>query len=113
MTTGAPPLQHLKQMAKATWMAGDFGEIARYNQETGIAFVERLGLTPGAKVLDVGCGTGNQSLPAARKGAHVTAVDIAPNLLTRRRSERGPRNSTSSSGRAMPKRCHSATTNST
>jgi|SRR5271157_4887375 len=82
MTTGAPPLQHLKQMAKATWMAGDFGEIARYNQEAGIAFVERLGLTPGAKVLDVGCGTGNQSLPAARKGAHVTAVDIAPNLLT-------------------------------
>ena len=33
------------------------------------------------KVLDVGCGTGNQAVPAARAGADVTAVDIAPNLL--------------------------------
>jgi len=81
MAAGAPPLQQLKQMAKTTWMAGDFGEIARYNEDAGIAFIERLGLTPGARVLDVGCGTGNQSLPAARKGARVTAIDIAPNLL--------------------------------
>ena len=82
MTGGAPPLQDLKLMMKATWMAGDFGEIARYNEEAGVVFVERLGLAPGAKVLDVGCGTGNQSLPAARKGARVTAIDIAQNLLT-------------------------------
>jgi ubiquinone/menaquinone biosynthesis C-methylase UbiE len=35
----------------------------------------------GSKVLDVACGTGNLSLPAARSGADVTGVDIAPNLV--------------------------------
>jgi SAM-dependent methyltransferase len=44
-------------------------------------FIERLNLQPGTKVLDVACGTGNLTLPAARTGAQVTGVDIAPNLL--------------------------------
>jgi SAM-dependent methyltransferase len=33
------------------------------------------------KVLDVACGTGNLSIPAAKAGAEVTGVDIAPNLI--------------------------------
>jgi SAM-dependent methyltransferase len=33
------------------------------------------------RVLDVACGSGNQSIPAARTGAEVTGVDIAPNLI--------------------------------
>jgi len=37
------------------------------------------------KVLDVACGTGNQSIPAARTGAQVTGLDIAPNLLEQAR----------------------------
>jgi ubiquinone/menaquinone biosynthesis C-methylase UbiE len=37
------------------------------------------------KVLDVACGTGNTALPAARRGAVVTGVDIAPNLLEQAR----------------------------
>ena len=32
-------------------------------------------------MLDVACGTGNLSLPAARAGALVTGIDIAPNLI--------------------------------
>jgi ubiquinone/menaquinone biosynthesis C-methylase UbiE len=36
-------------------------------------------------VLDVACGTGNLAIPAARKGAQVTGVDIAPNLLSQAR----------------------------
>ena len=38
-------------------------------------------LRPGERVLDVGCGTGNVALIAARAGAHVTGVDPAPRLL--------------------------------
>ena len=38
-------------------------------------------LTPGTLVLDVACGSGNLSLPAARTGAIVTGLDIAPNLI--------------------------------
>ncbi|MGC1678587.1 MAG: class I SAM-dependent RNA methyltransferase [Candidatus Binataceae bacterium] len=35
-------------------------------------------LTPGAKLLDLFCGSGNFSLPAARRGARVTGVDSDP-----------------------------------
>jgi magnesium-protoporphyrin O-methyltransferase len=36
----------------------------------------------GARLLDAGCGTGALTLEAARRGAEVVAVDIAPSLLT-------------------------------
>lgn len=76
----------LKSRLKATWMAGDFGLIAK-SYETGAAeFVRRLGLLPGKKVLDVACGTGNLSVPAARTGAVVTGVDIVTNLLEQART---------------------------
>lgn len=35
----------------------------------------------GARILDAGCGVGQLSVEAARRGAEVIAVDIAPNLL--------------------------------
>jgi SAM-dependent methyltransferase len=82
MAAGAPELSELKQKLKAVWTTGDFGKIAPLIQLEADAFVARLDLKPGMKVLDVGCGTGNQSLPAARTGARVTGVDIAPNLLS-------------------------------
>ncbi len=66
-------------------MAGDFGQIARLNEKAGEDFVGRLDLRPGMRVLDVACGTGNQSLPAARTGAEVIGLDIAPNLLEQAR----------------------------
>ncbi len=47
--------------------------------------MERLSIASGMNVLDVACGTGNTALPAARKGARVTGVDIAPNLLEQAR----------------------------
>ena len=37
-------------------------------------------------MLDVACGTGNLSIPAARAGALATGVDIATNLLEQARS---------------------------
>ena len=74
-------LQDLKQRMKSQWMAGDFGKLAPHIQHEAGAFVSRLELEPGMNVLDIGCGTGNQSIPAARTGAIVTGVDIAPNLL--------------------------------
>lgn len=78
-------LAELKQRLRATWMDGDFGEIAKLNSRGAESFIERLHLKPGTKVLDVACGTGNQSIPAIRAGAEVIGVDIAPNLLEQAR----------------------------
>ena len=75
----------LKTRLRATWIAGDFGEIAKYYTDEAEAFINRLNLRPGMKVLDVACGTGNLALPAARAGADVTGVDIAPNLVEQAR----------------------------
>lgn len=76
-----PEFGALKTRLRATWIAGDFGQIAKATAAGAEEFIRRLDLRPGMKILDVACGTGNQALPAARLGAHVTGVDIAPNLL--------------------------------
>ena len=71
---------------KALWEQGDFIRIAATMRESGEAVVAGLGITPGMKVLDVACGTGNSAIPAARRGAQVIGVDIAPNLLEQARA---------------------------
>jgi SAM-dependent methyltransferase len=55
----------------------------------GPRLVEACGIGPGMRVLDVGAGTGNASLPAAERGATVTASDLTPELLEagRRRAD--------------------------
>ncbi|MDQ1410602.1 MAG: hypothetical protein QOJ41_2337, partial [Acidobacteriaceae bacterium] len=86
MATSGPPIEQLKKNMKAAWMAGDFGQIARYNEEEAEQFIKRLEIRRGADVLDVACGTGNTAIPAAREGANVIGVDIAPNLLEQARA---------------------------
>lgn len=80
-----PDLAQLKAGMKAVWMAGDFGQIAQHTTEAANHFVQQMAIPPGARVLDVACGTGNTALPAARTGAEVTGVDIATNLLEQAR----------------------------
>jgi SAM-dependent methyltransferase len=76
----------LKGKLRSMWIAGDFGRIAIFQASEGEKFVGRLGLRPGMRVLDVACGTGNLAIPAARLGATVTGVDIAPNLVEQARA---------------------------
>lgn len=76
-----PEMEALKTKLKATWISGDFGKIAESFTYGAAKFVERLNLKPGMRVLDAACGSGNQSIPAARAGARVVGIDIAPNLL--------------------------------
>ena len=49
-------------------------------------FFERLGVKPGSRLLDVGCGAGQLALIAARAGAKVTGCDIAMNWLEKARA---------------------------
>ncbi|MEA2365685.1 MAG: hypothetical protein QOE69_1003 [Thermoleophilaceae bacterium] len=63
------------------WDAGDFAAVAERVTESGELLVERAGVAPGMDVLDVACGTGNAAIPAAKAGARVTGLDLAPGLL--------------------------------
>ena len=86
MQSAVAGLEQLKQRMRGTWMAGDFGQIARYSAQGAEEFVSRLPISSNTRVLDVACGTGNLAIPATRKGADVTGIDIAPNLLEQARS---------------------------
>src|SRR2546425_9277266 len=66
---------------KALWEKGDFTRVAETMRASGEALVARLGITPGLRVLDLGCGDGTTALPEARLGADVLGVDIARNLV--------------------------------
>lgn len=66
---------------KALWEKGDFTRLAAAMRDSGDALVETLGITPGMRVLDLGCGDGTTALPEAMRGAEVLGVDIASNLV--------------------------------
>jgi ubiquinone/menaquinone biosynthesis C-methylase UbiE len=66
---------------KQLWEKGDFTRIAETMRESGALLVEKLGITKGLKVLDLGCGDGTTAIPAAKAGGHVLGVDIASNLV--------------------------------
>ena len=86
MSTTNPEMESLKTRLKAMWMAGDFGQVAKRIETGAEEFIARLALKPGVRLLDVACGSGNLAIPAARIGAIVTGVDIAPNLLEQARA---------------------------
>jgi SAM-dependent methyltransferase len=77
----------LTARARSVWTAGDFLPIARSFAPGAAEFIARLALRPGELVLDVACGTGNLAIPAARAGARVAGIDIAPNLIAEARVE--------------------------
>jgi SAM-dependent methyltransferase len=77
----------LTARARSVWTAGDFLQIARSFAPGAEEFIARLALCPGESVLDVACGTGNLAIPAARAGARVIGIDIAPNLIADARIE--------------------------
>lgn len=80
-TAVSSEMETLKSKLKTTWEAGDFSEVAKHIETVAEQFVERLDIQPGMKVLDVACGSGNLAIIAAQKGAEVTGIDIADNLI--------------------------------
>ena len=82
-TTTAAEIVDLKARLKDMWAAGDYDRFSRYMEQGARTFYEQLNVPAGCQLLDVACGSGQVALWAARDGAHVTGVDIAPNLVQR------------------------------
>jgi SAM-dependent methyltransferase len=89
-----PPLEQIKASMRSTWMAGDFGVIAKTITKTADEFARRLNVSAGVASLDVACGTGNLAIPLAKMGCVVTGVDIAPNLIEQARERAAGENVT-------------------
>jgi ubiquinone/menaquinone biosynthesis C-methylase UbiE len=68
--------------------------VARYDRNQGTdperdnALLDRLGVGPGTRFVDLACGTGSLVVEAARRGADAHGVDVAQEMLafTRRRA---------------------------
>jgi SAM-dependent methyltransferase len=66
---------------KTMWGSGNYAAVAEKISQAGEVVIERSGLEPGMDLLDVACGTGNATIPAARAGARATGLDFSPELL--------------------------------
>jgi ubiquinone/menaquinone biosynthesis C-methylase UbiE len=64
------------------WASGDYPSMVEtFLLPLGPRLVDACGIDAGTRVLDVAAGTGNASIPAAQRGAQVTASDLTPELL--------------------------------
>ena len=63
------------------WGSGNYAAVADKITSAGERVVEAAGVEPGMDLLDVACGTGNSTIPAARRGARVTGLDFSSDLL--------------------------------
>jgi SAM-dependent methyltransferase len=67
------------------WSGASYERLAETFAPIHDRVVEALELAPGARVLDVACGTGGVALRAARLGADVVGVDISADQLAKAR----------------------------
>jgi SAM-dependent methyltransferase len=80
MTTQTAP--DLKARHRAMWASGDYPRMVdTFLLPVGQRLADACPISAGDRVLDVAAGTGNASIPAAQRGARVTATDLTPALL--------------------------------
>src|SRR5262245_24507397 len=78
--------EQLKTRLKTTWMTGHYNLFSHYMEKDAERFFQRLGVTPGTRLLDVGCGAGQLTLIAARMSAQVIGCNISTNWLEKARA---------------------------
>jgi 2-polyprenyl-3-methyl-5-hydroxy-6-metoxy-1,4-benzoquinol methylase len=74
-------VEQFKAKQREMWALGNFGDIATFTTYAAGHLVRFAGIRTGQKVLDVGTGTGVVAVTAARQGAHVTGLDLTPELI--------------------------------
>src|SRR5512147_2840643 len=87
-STISPEVESVKTHLKHIWMAGDYDRFSRYLESSARDFYERLNVTRGCQLQDMGGGSCQLALITANDGLGVTAVDIASNLAAALRAGR-------------------------
>jgi 2-polyprenyl-3-methyl-5-hydroxy-6-metoxy-1,4-benzoquinol methylase len=97
--------KHAVRRQRRVWS----GRVASWDQhgsaaltQVTAAVLEAADVPAGAQVVDLGCGTGQISLPLALRGAEVLAVDVSSAMVRRLRSEAQRRGASSLEGLALP-----------
>lgn len=97
--------EHAVRRQRRVWS----GRVASWDQHGSAGLVKVTGAVldaadvgPGVRAVDLGCGTGQVSLPLASSGAHVLAVDVSPAMIKRLRAEAGRAGLDGLDGLAMP-----------
>src|SRR5688500_8050177 len=73
--------QQVLERQKMLWSLGDYSRIAWILLPAAKRLIAATGVSSGKRVLDVGAGTGNLALEAARAGAEVVASDLTPQMV--------------------------------
>jgi len=81
--SGTDTFAQFKEAQKQSW--SHFAPLEIQTMAPAGQLVKHARVRGGQRVLDVACGTGVVSLTAARIGAHVTGLDLTPELLERAR----------------------------
>ncbi len=82
MTGTEVDFEAVKRVQQKTWSAGDFAVVATTIVIVGENLCEAVDVTPGERVLDVACGSGNTAIAAARRAwGGTVGVDYVPELL--------------------------------
>lgn len=71
----------IKAKHKATWEDGNYADFAKYMEAGAIEILTHWDIAKNVALLDVGCGSGQTAIPAAKQGIRVTGIDIAENLI--------------------------------
>jgi SAM-dependent methyltransferase len=81
--------EELKQRQSVMWGSGPYQRVTETLADLHDLLLERLDPKPGERWLDLACGTGAMAERAARAGAQVTGVDLAPALIEQARQRAG------------------------
>lgn len=87
MSNMTPEMTELKSKLKITWQSGDYGVFAKYLEEGALEFFNRLDIPAGTRLLDVACGAGQLTIPAAQRGIKVVGLDLAANLIAQAKAK--------------------------